>query len=527
MPKKLRLLRREVTYSDVKDEEFNMLRRLEFYDEQVQFFTNLWDKRDWMKTVVAHHLNLGCPSRCEVLEMEDWLHGSFNVCVPIVINNPQKSRVLLRFPLPYRVGEAFNPGNGDEKIRCEAGTYAWLQENCPEITIPQLYGFALSSGEVFTFTGYMPLLTRFICHIHRHLLLWLGKVTPSNYIRHQYTDAISVDGLASVNNGYILIEFIEETRGQMLSNTWHTGRHDPTLRKTLFRDLSRIYLNLCRTPLPRIGSLSIDNSGFLEVSNRPLSVEMQQLENEGIPTDIPREYTYSTVDSYVTDILGAHDNRFRYQPNAVNNRGDCADQLATLTGMRTVFQSIFSRSFRRGPFVLCFTDLHQSNIFVDEEWRIKCLVDLEWACARPIEMVMTPYWLTGKGVDQITPEDYGPIRQEFMEALASEEERLNYESSIKLGHQSPPLRLSETMDSTWKSGAFWYSLGLSSPSGVFTIFSDHVKHLYLPDAHDEEFGVAMMFFFQQNMGAIAGRKLADKQKYDEDLQRVFDYDAGT
>lgn len=148
MARKRHLLRREVTYEDVKDEEFNILHQLEFHGQQLQFFTHLWDKRDWMKTVVAHHLNLASPSACEVSGVKDWLYGSFNVCVPITINYQHKARVLLRFPLPYRVGEAFNPGNGDEKIRCEAATYAWLQENCSDIPIPQLYGFSLSSGEV-------------------------------------------------------------------------------------------------------------------------------------------------------------------------------------------------------------------------------------------------------------------------------------------------------------------------------------------------------------------------------------------
>jgi hypothetical protein len=145
---KRRLLRREVTYSDVKDEELNILPQLDYYAKQVHFFAYLRDKSDWMRAVVAHHLNLSSPDVCEVSGVEDWLHGSFNVCVPITIASQQNMRVLLRFPLPYRVGEAYNPGNGDEKIRCEVGTYAWLQENCSEIPIPELYGFALSSGEV-------------------------------------------------------------------------------------------------------------------------------------------------------------------------------------------------------------------------------------------------------------------------------------------------------------------------------------------------------------------------------------------
>lgn len=89
-------------------------------------------------------------------DVENWHHGSFNLCVPVVVGGwKQKKqpggRVLLRFPLPYRVGDAFRPGNGDEKIRCEAGAYAWLQENCPDVPIPQLYGFSTSTGETVWF----------------------------------------------------------------------------------------------------------------------------------------------------------------------------------------------------------------------------------------------------------------------------------------------------------------------------------------------------------------------------------------
>lgn len=85
-------------------------------------------------------------------DVENWHHGSFNLCVPVTVTDWKRrqqpgKRVLLRFPLPCRVGDAFHPGNGDEKIRCEAGAYAWLQENCPDVPIPILYGFATSTGQ--------------------------------------------------------------------------------------------------------------------------------------------------------------------------------------------------------------------------------------------------------------------------------------------------------------------------------------------------------------------------------------------
>lgn len=152
MPKTLRLLKEEITYSKAQREEVNILRRLTYFKEQQEFFARLSDNEDRIKAIVAHHLRLPSPGQCQVADVEDWLHGSFNVCIPVSINDWESRAqsgtcVLLRIPLPYRVGEEFCPGNSDEKIRCEAGTYAWLQQNCADVPIPRLYGFATSDGE--------------------------------------------------------------------------------------------------------------------------------------------------------------------------------------------------------------------------------------------------------------------------------------------------------------------------------------------------------------------------------------------
>lgn len=78
-----------------------------------------------------------------------WLHGSFNVCIPIYINNSEQSlpaRMGFRVPLPYKVGEEALPGNAEEKVRSEAATYIWIRENCPDIPIPKLRGFGVPGG---------------------------------------------------------------------------------------------------------------------------------------------------------------------------------------------------------------------------------------------------------------------------------------------------------------------------------------------------------------------------------------------
>lgn len=96
-------------------------------------------------------------------------------------------------------------------------------------------------------------------------------------------------------------------------------------------------------------------------------MEIQMLENEGIPIDIARDVTYSTVESYTADLLHIHDSRLQSQPNAVNDVSDCSIQMATLTAMRAVLPVFFSREFQRGPFIFSLTDLHQSNILVDND----------------------------------------------------------------------------------------------------------------------------------------------------------------
>ncbi|KAE8149392.1 hypothetical protein BDV25DRAFT_156391, partial [Aspergillus avenaceus] len=523
MPKKLPLLNEEITYSIAKEREVNVLHQLNYHHQKTHFFTHLNSKHAWMKAIVVHHLGLSSTNACHVSGMEDWLCGSFNVSVPVTIQRWKGRQqpggcVLLRFPLPYRVGEKARPGNGDEKIRCEAGAYAWLQENCPEVPIPRLYGFGMATGEKFTRIDNLPLFRRLYHFLRRRLLSWLGLPVPSYYKHHLHRMSASQD--AVTDSGYLLIERIEETQGTMLSNTWPHKQNDIGLRTNFFRDLSRILLSMSRIPLPRIGSFTIDSEGFLSLDNRPLSIELEQLENEGVSIDMPRDYTYSTVESYVADILCAHDSRLRDQPNAANNIHDCGYQMSALAAMRTIVPFMFSRNLRRGPFVFTLTDLHQSNIFVDDNWHITCLVDLEWACSRPMEMVEPPYWLTNQGVDGITAKEYDLLRTELMTVLTEEETKLPSPIFSAEAKMTMP-RLSEVMQDAWTKGTFWYTLALSSPTGLFRLFYEHIQPLVAGN-YSEEFSEVMPFYWERNVAKFVARKLSDKKRYDRELQMAFE-----
>jgi hypothetical protein len=66
------------------------------------------------------------------------------------VNNWAKfpnKRVIIRVPLPYKVGGSRYPSNASEKLRCEAASFIWIQDNCPTVPIPYLWGFGFSDSQ--------------------------------------------------------------------------------------------------------------------------------------------------------------------------------------------------------------------------------------------------------------------------------------------------------------------------------------------------------------------------------------------
>ncbi|KAJ5086514.1 hypothetical protein NUU61_007821 [Penicillium alfredii] len=110
--------------------------------------------------------------------------------------------------------------------------------------------------------------------------------------------------------------------------------------------------------------------------------------------------------------------------------------------------------------ILGLTDLNQSNIFVDEDWNIKCLIDLEWACFSPSGNDSSSML----AIDLISNDDYEPLHKQFMEVFAEEE--------VKIGSLIP---LSPILQRGWEIGTFWYSFTLSSPMALFKIFYDFIQ----------------------------------------------------
>lgn len=315
------------------------------------------------------------------------------------------------------------------------------------------------------------------------------------------------------------MDYIEETEGQMLSLSWEESRHDIRRRTNLFRGISRIMHSMSNFPFSRIGSLTINDSGVSSLTNRPLTLRLQHLENEGVPIGIDRASTYHTSEAYAMDLLRCHDLRIRWKPNSIRDNYDARAQMAVLATMRAIYPHFLDRQLRNGPFVFSLTDLHQSNIFVDEDWNIKYLVDLEWACSLPMEMLHPPYWLTSRGVDQLEKgedlEAYSHVHTEFMEAF-EQEERAHSKKNEDIRYRTT------IMERGWKIGNFWYFQALDNPKGVCSIFLQHIQPLFeATHVNNPAFDRMVAPYWAPDADEIIRIKTEDKDKYDKALRQEF------
>ncbi|KAL2433586.1 hypothetical protein ABEF95_007067 [Exophiala dermatitidis] len=491
-------------WKEIEDEDDNMLVKLQQEPWRQAFLNDLQSRIPNICGIVSHHLSLRRFQQCEVSDRSEWLYGSFNVCIPINVTNWRKQRLLLRCPLPYILG---GPDGLDEKIRCEAATFAWISENCPRAPIPHLWGFGLPNSSSFTPIAYLPWYRRIIESFKRSWA-WLWRRTYSApYVRRH-------PGF-SLRSGYLLVDFIEATQGTILSKIWppKTDAH----RKNFYRSLSRIMLDLVRHPLPKIGSFTIQVSGEISLNNRPLTIPLCLLESSGIPLGIPRDRIYITTDSYIRDLLHCHDMKLRYQPNAVRNEYDAEGQMAVLTIMRALHSHFTMDHLREGPFCHIWTDCHASNIFVNQRYDITCIPDLKWIAVLPVEALSPPFWLSGYEVDELREEKkqhYEEMCTEFLNVFSREDN--DSLSTLKAGV------CTKVMKDALEKATPWFWATLNHPRVTYNLFLDHLQPRLAPTQLEGneciQFQRILAPYWTPNASAFVEQKVLDRQNYLETLR---------
>lgn len=324
---------------------------------------------------------------------------------------------------------------------------------------------------------------------------------------------------APLDIGYLLIETI--TSGEMLSESWPQKRNDARLYN-LQQSLARMMVSCTRIRLPRIGIFRIDENGYLRLDNRPISVQSTIHENEGLSRIMSRHTTYSNVKDFILSELMAYETRFLEQPNAVESRVDAQYQITGLATAKLILPQLLREDLDTGPFVFALTDLHRSNIFVDENWNITCVVDLEFACSWPVEFYQVPHWLDVDFINDVTPTDFAARHADFVRHIAREEELQRFEDQdTGTGTE----RLSSIMQRSWDNGAFWVALTLRDPVSFAAIFFHRILKGYF-NCSEEQLERAGNYqfcsnLFRRNSPSIIDRKLDDQKKYLKELAEAF------
>ena len=150
--------REPITYSSAANKDGNLINKLAHVPALKQLYRDLLREKDAICSLTKHHLGLGHGDVCVVLPHDQWLRGSFNVCVPVEVTSGTSVRkLMLRCCLPHKLAEERYPGTVDEKLGCEVGAYVWMQRNCSDIRIPHLYGFGFSDHRHVTKSNMSPM----------------------------------------------------------------------------------------------------------------------------------------------------------------------------------------------------------------------------------------------------------------------------------------------------------------------------------------------------------------------------------
>lgn len=314
----------------------------------------------------------------------------------------------------------------------------------------------------------------------------------------------------------MLLEYIGPQIGNMLSLTWAQNMDDPRRRARLFQGVSRIMLSLTRLPQPHIGSFRFNpHNATITLTNRPLMCTTMIFEHSGTPRTIPPDKTYQNTECFVSDMLTLHDNYLLHDCHAVRDEDDALERIAMRTLLRALSHHFIVRDRQQGPFLLQLTDFHQSNIFVDDDWHVTCLIDLEWLCALPAEMLSVPYWLTNCSIDNIIDERYhhfNRVRHLFLETMDKESHNIRQEHDIQV---------TVTMRDSWLSKGVWFWACIRSVNAWLFILEDHILPRFSANNGFVADMKAVSTLWRDNVGKIVEAKIEDEAKYQEELRSLL------
>lgn len=204
-------------------------------------------------------------------------------------------------------------------------------------------------------------------------------------------------------------------------------------------------------------------------------------------------------------MLEVHNNHFARFRNATDSEEDCREQMAARVILRATPHRHVLKQYRNGPFLVRLTDIHYGNIFVNDDWNVTCLIDLEWLCSMPPESMSVPYWLSGTAVDNIKREElekFDSIRRDFLGTFELEQRKLNF---------TPSWPLKDILNETWESKTVWFWQCFRSVDAAMFLVRDHPCP---PSAGKlSDIALPLSKFWCNDSDEVVAQKVADYEKY--------------
>ena len=307
----------------------------------------------------------------------------------------------------------------------------------------------------------------------------------------------------------IVMEFVE---GELLSDSLKVAREpgrlevlDPNINtqtlKKAYRGMAKILIELSKCQFTHIGGMSQDQSGHRCIGKRPLTMDTNQLVALANypPDDLPAN-TFPTATDYFVALASNHMTHLRTQRNdAVDDEADCRRKYVA----RCLFLKIsrnFSKTHNNGPFRLFCDDLRPSNVIVDAELNIRCVIDWEFCYAAPAEFTYcSPWWLLLAHPDDWEDNldsflaQYLPQHEIFLKVLQEFEDQ-----EIQRGALSESERLSGGMALSMQNADFWFCLAATSSFAFDDIYWRFIDSVYFGEFISVEDRIALLSSEEQD-----------------------------
>ncbi len=351
---------------------------------------------------------------------------------------------------------------------------------------------------------------------------------PVPFILHWGTKEESPLGLGP----FIIMEYInhEMDMGTAL-NTPGRGTQDrplidpninPAKLEMLYRQMADILLQLSKLEFPAIGSLEQTDEFLWEVTDRPLSIHMNELVRLGtLPrTKLPKESFKSSLD-YFKSLSRLHiEHLFQQRNDAVESQTDCQRKYVA----RHLFQKLASEKklssslYNNGPFKIWCDDLRPSNILLDEKLQIVGVIDWEFAYAAPAEFSFAPPWWLLLEQPEYWPNgmnEWTSIYECRLKTFVRLMEECE-DSAIATGSLQDGGRLSRRMRKSWDDGDFWIVYAARKNFAFDTIFWQKVDPIFFghgespEDTWKQRLGL-LEVRVMENMESFVEKKLTDSK----------------